>query len=605
MQTKPIDKMSVVDRLLVLLPWRQRVKSSLLILLSLLTATVETMGIASIVPFLAVLAAPETIQSNRYLRQAYTMLGVENQHDFLLLLGLLSFFGLVSGTACRALNNWGQVRFNRSIEFSLARRLMTDYLHRPYAFFLSRNSADLSKMLLSEVAQVVGGFLAPLMSLVSNAIMTTFMLGLLCLVNAKLALGTAAAIGAAYAVIFLSVRKWVTRLGKRRFKANQERFEAANEVFGGIKEIKLLGNEQVYLKRFSGAYSRLARTQAVASLVGSFPAHALQLVTFGGGLLAVLYLLQDTNNLAQALPVIAIFVLCARRTLPAIQTIFKNVTVLRYSQPAVTRLLEDFEGVESGSSKMDPVTKPLTFVRTIVLDDVSFAYPTAAKSAINNVKLKIPLGTRVGFVGSTGSGKTTTIDIILGLLDPTSGRLLVDGTPVGPHNVRAWQANLGYVPQHIYLADDTVAGNIALGVPPRKIDQDAVERAARIASIHDFVVNEMPQGYRTMVGERGVRLSGGQRQRIGVARALYRDPKVLLFDEATSALDNLTEKAVMQGLQTLGRDRTIIFIAHRLSTVRNCDVIYLFAGGRITASGAYDELTASSAEFQSMTAHGI
>jgi ATP-binding cassette, subfamily B, bacterial PglK len=250
------------------------------------------------------------------------------------------------------------------------------------------------------------------------------------------------------------------------------------------------------------------------------------------------------------------------------------------------------------------MTEPLPFAREIILDDVSFAYPTAAKSAINNVSLEIPLGTRVGFVGSTGSGKTTTIDIILGLLDPTSGRLLADGTPIDAQNVRSWQANLGYVPQHIYLADDTVAGNIALGVPPRKIDQDAVERAARIASIHDFVVNEMPQGYRTMVGERGVRLSGGQRQRIGVARALYRDPSVLLFDEATSALDNLTEKAVMQGLQSLGRDRTIIFIAHRLSTVRNCDVIYLFAGGRITASGTYDELTASSAEFQLMTAHG-
>ena len=596
--------MSVVDRLLVLMPWRQRVKSTLLILLSLITAAIETMGIASIAPFLAVLAAPETIENNRFLRQAYTTLGIENQHDFLLLLGMWSFVGLVSGTACRALNNWGQVRFNRSIEFSLARRLMTDYLRRPYAFFLSRNNADLTKMLLTEVAQVVSGFLAPIMGLISSAIMTSFMLALLCLVNAKLALGTAAVIGATYGIIFFSVRKWVTRLGQRRFKANQERFEAANEVFGGIKEIKLLGNEHVYLKRFSGAYSRLARTQAVASLVGSLPVHALQLLTFGGGLLAVLYLLQDSKNLAQALPVIAVFILCARRTLPAIQTIFRNVTMLRYSQPAVTRLLEDFAVVESEQSEMGPVTKPLPFARAIVLDDVSFAYPTAAKSAVKNVNLEIPMGARVGFVGSTGSGKTTTIDIILGLLDPTSGCLLVDGTPIGPHNVRAWQANLGYVPQHIYLADDTVAVNIALGVPPKKVDHEAVERAARLANIHDFVANEMADGYRTMVGERGVRLSGGQRQRIGVARALYRDPKVLLFDEATSALDNLTEKAVMQGLQTLGRDRTIIFIAHRLSTVRNCDVIYLFAGGRITASGTYDELTASSAEFQSMTAHG-
>ena len=192
----------------------------------------------------------------------------------------------------------------------------------------------------------------------------------------------------------------------------------------------------------------------------------------------------------------------------------------------------------------------------------------------------------------------------MGLLSATSGRLTVDGTPVDADNVRAWQANLGYVPQHIYLADDTVSANIALGLPAKKIDQQAVERAARLANIHDFIMEELPRGYMTMVGDRGVRLSGGQRQRIGIARALYYAPRVLLFDEATSALDNRTEKAVMQNLQKLGRDRTMIFIAHRLTTVRNCDIIYLFDGGKIKACGTYDELTATSAEFQSMAAHG-
>ena len=205
-------------------------------------------------------------------------------------------------------------------------------------------------------------------------------------------------------------------------------------------------------------------------------------------------------------------------------------------------------------------------------------------------------------MGVTGSGKSTTVDLILGILSPTAGRLLVDSNLIGPHDVRNWQRNLGYVPQHIYLADDTVTANIALGLPRRNIDKAAVERAARIAAIHDFIVEDMPQGYMSMVGERGIRLSGGQRQRIGIARALYRDPKVLVFDEATSALDNRTEKAVMQGLQSLGRDRTMIFVAHRLSTVRDCDIIYLFAGGRIQARGTYAELTATSGEFQSMAA---
>ncbi len=604
MSEKSIDQMNVADKLLTLLPWRQRVKSALLILLSLITAAIETLGIASTAPFLAVLAAPDTIEKNKWLMKAYTVLGIENRHQFLVVLGLLSFAGLVSGTACRSLNMWGQIRFNRSIEYSLASRLMTDYLRRPYAFYLGRNNADLTKMVLTEVAQVVSGFLSPIMILISSTIITTFMLALLCAMSASLALGTTAAVGATYTLIFLAMRGWITRLGQRRFKANQQRFEAASEVFGGIKEIKLLGNEYVYLKQFSGAYSRMARVQANAALAGSLPGRALELITFGGGLLLSLYFLEGSNELTRALPVIALFLLCARKMLPAIQNIFKNLTTLRYSQPAVNRLLQDFEQFEGSQTEMGPVTKPLPFERSLVLKDVSFTYPKVSKPAIANINLAIPAGGRVGFVGATGSGKTTTIDLVLGLLSPTKGRLLVDGTPIGLDNVRSWQVNLGYVPQHIYLADDTVTANIALGVSPKKIDPDAVERAARLASIHDFVVNEMAQGYMTMVGERGVRLSGGQRQRIGIARALYRDPKVLLFDEATSALDNLTEKAVMHGLQSLGRDRTMIFIAHRLSTVRDCDIIYLFEGGGIKACGTYDELTATSAEFQSMAAYG-
>jgi ABC-type bacteriocin/lantibiotic exporter with double-glycine peptidase domain len=604
MPEKPIEQMSVVGKLLALLPWRQRVRTCLLLLLTLTTAAVETMGIASIAPFLAVLATPEMAEKNEFLSRISAILHLENRHQFLVVLGLLSFSGLVAGSLCRALNNWGQIRFSRSIEYSLACRLMTDYLRRPFAFFLGRNNADLTKMVLTEVSQVVSGFLSPIIGIVSSTITMTLLLGLLCAVNAKLALGTAAVIAGLYSGIFLSLRRWLTRLGQRRFKANQQRFEAASEVFGGIKEIKLLGSEHVYLKRFSGAFSRVARAQANASLAGALPLYALELIAFGGGLLIALYFLQSSEDLARALPLIALYILCARRILPAIQGIFKNVTMLRYSQPAVNKLLQDFERSESSGTAIARGAERLRFEDAVVLKDVSFAYPNARKAAIANINLEIPKGARVGFVGITGSGKTTTVDVILGLLSPNKGALLVDGTRIGPDNVRSWQANLGYVPQHIYLADDSVAANIALGVPHKEMDQEAVEKAAHIANIHDFVANEMAQGYMTMVGERGIRLSGGQRQRIGVARALYRDPHVLLFDEATSALDNRTEKAVMQRLQSLGRDRTMIFIAHRLSTVRDCDVIYLFAGGKIEACGTYDELTETSAEFQSLAVPG-
>ena len=255
-------------------------------------------------------------------------------------------------------------------------------------------------------------------------------------------------------------------------------FEAASEVFGGIKEIKLLGNENLYLKRFSNAYSRVARVQAYVNLAGSLPTYALELLAFGGGLLGALYVLQTSHNLGQLLPFIALYILCARRILPAFQRVFKNVTTLRYSQPAVNKLLEDFEEKNGGGPDITLASKSLPVTRTIALEGVSFAYPKAVKLAVSDLNLIIPVGTRVGFVGATGSGKTTAVDLILGLLYPTNGCIKVDGIPIKSHNVRRWQRNLGYVPQFIYLADDTVAANIALGLPDNKIDLNAVERAA-------------------------------------------------------------------------------------------------------------------------------
>ena len=341
MRNKSISDMSLADKLRALLPWRQRVKCALLIWLTLVTAVVETAGIASVAPFLAILAAPEMLETNKYLNKAYAVFDFDRQ-EFLFMLGLLSFIGLVAATACRALNTWAQIRFSRSIEYGLARRLMTDYLRRPYDFFLGRNNAELTKMVLSEVQQVVSGFLTPIVIIISSTITTAFMLILLCAVNAEFALGTAVIFGGVYGIIFFATRHWFSRLGERRLNANRQRFEAAGDVFGGIKEIKLLGNEYVYLKRFSGAYSAVARVQANVNLVGSLPNYALELIAFGGGLLTALYLLPNSAQLARILPLIALYVLCARRILPSIQRIFKSVATVRYAQPAVNRLLEDF-----------------------------------------------------------------------------------------------------------------------------------------------------------------------------------------------------------------------------------------------------------------------
>jgi len=594
-------------RVLALLTPRQRIKSVMLVLLTVATAGMETVGIASIGPYLTALSKPDIIETKNSLRRVYGLLtdwGLDGR-QFLLVLGAVAFVGLLSSTGFRAFNLWAQIRFNRSVEYALACRLMTDYLRRPYYFFLSRNSADMTKMVLSEVAQVVNGFLAPSISFLSSIITAIFLCVLLIVMSPVLALFVTAAISAAYGLTYLVMRKWLTDLGHRRLEANQRRFTAASEVFGGIKEIKLLGNERAYLKRFSRAYLDVVRSQAGVSLAGNLPSYGLELMVLGGGLAAATYLFRDSELMAQMLPSVAVYLLCARRMLPAMRGVFKSLTQLRFSQPTVGRVIEDFYQGEAlaASAPTESPERAFKFKDSIVLEDVGFTYPAAPAAAISNISLKIHAGTRVGFVGATGSGKTTTMDLLLGLLTPSKGRLLIDGVPITSQNIRAWQVQVGYVPQHVYLADDTVAANIALGVSPERIDHEAVERAAKLATIHNFVVSELAQGYATAVGERGVRLSGGQRQRIGIARALYHSPKILFFDEATSSLDMLTERTLIQGLRTECTGTTMIFIAHRLNTVRDCDVIYLFERGRLKASGTYAELIGSSPDFRSLAAH--
>jgi len=318
-------------------------------------------------------------------------------------------------------------------------------------------------------------------------------------------------------------------------------------------------------------------------------------------MIIILYLMKYGGNLEDTIPVLALYALGGYKLMPSLQEIYKQLAEIKGSQSALDDVLEDMAKADiKNTSVTETKLSRLPINNCIELRDVKYKYPGADKIVLDGLNLLIEKNTTVGFVGGSGSGKTTTVDIILGLLLANQGELLVDGKTVGAQMMRSWQNNLGYVPQHIFLTDDSIAANIAFGIPSDRIDHAAVLRAAKTANLHEFIVNDLPEGYETHVGERGVRLSGGQRQRIGIARALYHDPDVLILDEATSALDNITEKIVMDAVKTLGHKKTIILVAHRLSTVQSCDKIFLFDSGAIAATGTYQDLIANCDKFKEM-----
>jgi ABC-type multidrug transport system fused ATPase/permease subunit len=592
--------MRMTKKLLDLLTLPERKRTYFLLGMILIMALLDMIGVASIMPFMAVLANPELVETNAFLNTAYTKLGFSDPQQLLFALCMLVFVLLVVSLAFKALTTYVQLRFTLMREYSIGKRLVESYLHQPYSWFLSRHSADLGTTILSEVSTVIHQGVTPMMTLIAQGAVATALLTLLIMIDPRLALIVGLTLATAYALTFRATQRLLTRLGTERVTANQARFTAVSEAFGASKEVKVGGLEQAFIQRFSSPAQTYARHQATAQVISQLPRFALEAIAFGGMLLVVLYLMAQSGSFASALPIIALYALAGYRLMPALQQIYGALTQLRFAGPALDALHADLMRLQPTypNSSQDAIT----LKKVITLNQIHYRYPNASLPALKNLSLTIPAKSTVGFVGATGSGKTTTVDLILGLLEAQKGMLAVDGQVITEQNRRAWQRAIGYVPQQIYLADDTVAANIAFGLQAKNIDQAAVERAAKIANLHDFVVNDLPQNYQTTVGERGVRLSGGQRQRIGIARALYHNPQVLILDEATSALDNLTEQAVMEAVHNLGHEITIILIAHRLTTVKACDTIFLLDKGELKAQGTFDELTHANDKFRAMAA---
>lgn len=601
--------LALIPKLRDLLSPRERMSLFLLFLGQAGVATLEMAGIASIMPFIAVVASPDVIQNNEWLKLAYDFFRFSSLQSFLFFLGILVLGLLVFGNLFKALTTWAMLKYENQINYELARRILSSYLMRPYEAFLNRNTAEMGKNVLSEARTVVAGILSPGMQVLSNTFLGVLILGLLMVVNPFIAVSIAVVLGGFYALIFSFVRKRLVNIGEAQFEANSMKHKAANEALCGIKDLKIFGKEQVFLERFAIHAQNHAQYNAMAGVISQLPRYALETIAFGGILLIVLFFLGSDQDIGMIVPLLALYAFAGYRLLPALQQIFASISTVRFNSPALEILHRDLGGDRTAADADISLTPfkhlpPLPLKRELELRNVTYRYPGSSECTIKGISLKIPFRSAIGFVGATGSGKSTLVDLILGLLSPASGQLLVDGVEINSNDLPRWQRNLGYVPQHIYLCDDTITRNIAFGVPVQEIDMGAVVRAARIAKLREFVEEELPEGFETVIGERGIRLSGGQRQRIGIARALYRDPAVLILDEATSALDGITEAAVMEALNTLPAGKTVIMIAHRFTTVKNCDLIYLVGDGRITDRGTYDELLGSSPWFQAAARTG-
>ena len=590
-------------KLLDLLTARERRQFYALIVMIMVMGVLQMLTIASILPLMFVLRKPEVIDTNAMLSWAYRTFGFQSHQGFMVALAGAVFGFIVFGMVFKALTSYANYRFAMMRAYTISLRMLNAYLSQPYAWFLTRNSSGLGSAVLGEVQKVVTTALLPAMRLITSVVLAVSLIALLVIIRPGVAFIAAGLLGGIYVVLYVSIRQSSNRMGKERHRMNELRYQIVGEAFGGMKDVKLLGLEAYFSARFRHPAERVAYYDSANLIMREVPRYIIEGVAFGALLLFVLYLLvSGDGDLGSVVPILSVYAFTTIRLFPAMQGVYTAVGQMRFAEPTLDKLHADYvaTGAGDGPRRLTLKAPPVRLTERLELRDVAYAYPNAERAALSGLSIAVEARTSVGLVGGTGAGKTTAVDIMLGLLEPQAGALVIDGVPITPATLPGWQRSIGYVPQHIFLTDDTIAANIAFGQKASDIDMAAVERAARIAELHDFILRELPEGYATKAGERGVRLSGGQRQRVGIARALYHDPDVLILDEATSALDNLTEKAVMDAVANLGHAKTIVMIAHRLSTVRDCDTIYMLEQGRVVAAGSYDELLETNRQFRAL-----
>jgi len=593
--------LNVLVRLWRHLTQRRRRQFGLLLGLMLVSAVTEVVSLGAVLPFLGILTVPEQVFNYPIVASLASELGIASANELILPLTVTFVAAALIAAAVRLLLIWANIRFSNSCGADLSIQVYRRTLYQPYRVHVARNSSEV----LSGISKVASAqsVLQAVLTLVSSSVLVVSIILALLAINAEVATMAAICFSISYAVIVKLSRWRLERNSECVARETTRMLKALQEGLGGIRDILLDGTQILYSNIYRESQLPALRAQGSNQFITACPRYIME--ALGMVLIAALafVLSGQDGGVAAAMPVLGALALGAQRLLPAIQQLYAGWAGITGNQASLADALELLDQpLPEDVDQLEPA--PLSFKKTIHFHKVQFRYGEDGPWVLDGLELNIPKGARIGFVGSTGSGKSTTLDLLMGLLEPVNGKILVDGLPIVGEHRRAWQRTIAHVPQTIYLADTTLAENIAFGIPKEAIDMERVQIAANQAQIAGFI-EDQPEKYQSFIGERGVRLSGGQRQRLGIARALYKQASVLVFDEATSALDNATEKAVVDAIGKFNRDLTILLIAHRLTTVRHCDTIFELDRGRVVAQGTYEKLLERSSSFRNMAQSSI
>ncbi len=572
-----------------------------ILLLTFFVALLEIIGIASMMPFFGIIGNPNTIQKSKLLTWLYSYFTFSSSIQFISFLGFSIIGVIIFSNMIKGYSAYINNKFIGELRLSLQSRLLRNYIKQPYSFFLNKNSSELNKIIWSDIEFVISYIVTPFIQIVSNGILLILIMTIIAIVQFKTAMILGLIVSVFLFLFVIIVRMRNKNAAFERGEAAKGSFVVLNEIFGGIKDIKVYQKEEEFSDKFIFNSKVYANLWAKSATLAQIPKFVLETMAFGILISVTLVILYTNNDLGMILPILGLYAFAAYKIVPAVQVIFQGVASFKQGWPSLVQIHDDILLTVDSQFSDSNVQSCIPFKSQISFNDIYFNYIDNDNRVLNGINFSIQSNTTVGIVGGTGAGKTTLIDLILGLHKPIAGNLKVDNNIINSENISQWRNMIGYVPQQIFLTDATIEENIAFGIPKEEINFDQLQNAARLASIDDFIQSELPNKYKTIVGERGVRLSGGQRQRIGIARALYSNPKVLILDEATSSLDNLTESFIINALEKLNGKCTIVIVAHRFSTIQHCDKIVVLANGKVVSEGKFDELIIKSNEFKKLS----